>query len=335
MEHSKEFLEIAEDARKRVKEVSVAETQERIKTGANLIDVREDNEFKAGHAEGATHLGRGVIERDIVGKFPDKDAELILYCGGGFRSALAADNLQKMGYTNVFSMIGGWKAWKDAIALADARERTKEIAAQFIEKDDALGWFDALYKEAGGDIEKIPWADLEPNKFLRAFAEKTNLQGNGRRALVVGCGLGDDARFLYDLGFDVTAFDISDTAIEWARRLHADTAIKFFVADLFNPPKDWYQAFEFVVEVYTIQPLPLEMRPQVIDAVANFVELNGKLLVVTRGREDDEIPTELPWALSRQDLSRFAVNGFKETHFEEMFAEEDPVVRFVVEYEKR
>ena len=85
-----------------------------MKSGANLIDVREDREFEDGHAAGATHLGRGIIERDIVGKFPEKSAELILYCGGGFRSALAADNLQKMGYTSVFSMAGGWRAWKDA-----------------------------------------------------------------------------------------------------------------------------------------------------------------------------------------------------------------------------
>ena len=114
MEHSEEFLQITSDAKSRIREVSVEETQERIKHGANLIDVREDNEFAAGHAEGAIHLGRGVIERDIVGKFPDKNAELILYCGGGYRSALAADNLQKMGYTNVFSMAGGWKAWKES-----------------------------------------------------------------------------------------------------------------------------------------------------------------------------------------------------------------------------
>jgi len=335
MEHSKEFLEIAENARQRVKEVSVAETQERIKDGANLIDVREDNEFEAGHATGATHIGRGVIERDIVGKFPDKTSELVLYCGGGFRSALAADNLQKMGYTNVFSMIGGWKAWKDASALADARERTKEIAAEFSEKGDALGWFDALYAEAGGDIEKIPWADLEPNKFFRAFAEKTDLQGDGRKALVVGCGLGDDARFLYDSGFAVTAFDISETAIEWAKKLHADTTIDFHAADLFAPPRGWLGNFEFVLEVYTIQPLPLDMREKTIDAIANFVAEKGKILVVTRGREDDEIPTELPWALSRKDLSRFEANGLKQTHFEEMLGdEEEPIVRFIVEYKR-
>ena len=114
MEHSKEFLEIAEDAKSRVREVSVAETLGKIKAGANLIDVREDNEFQIGHARDAVHLGRGIIERDIIGKFPDKNAELILYCGGGYRSALAAVNLQKMGYTNVLSMAGGWSAWKEA-----------------------------------------------------------------------------------------------------------------------------------------------------------------------------------------------------------------------------
>jgi len=116
MEHSKEFLELAETAKSRVKEVSVAETLEKVEKGAALIDVREDNEFAAGHAAGAVHLGRGVIERDIVEKFPDKNAELILYCGGGYRSALAAENLQKMGYENVLSMAGGWTAWTEADA---------------------------------------------------------------------------------------------------------------------------------------------------------------------------------------------------------------------------
>lgn len=119
MEHTKEFLAIAEEARSRVREISVGETLKRIEAGARLIDVREDNEWNANHAKGATHIGRGVIERDIVGLFPDKNAELILYCGGGFRSALAADNLQKMGYKNVLSMAGGWSAWKTAGAPVD------------------------------------------------------------------------------------------------------------------------------------------------------------------------------------------------------------------------
>src|SRR6478736_2039375 len=114
MIHSAEFLEIVNDAKSRVREVTVDETQQRMKAGAVLIDVREDNEYDAAHAKGARHMGRGIIERDIVQTVPDKDAELILYCGGGFRSALAADNLQRMGYTNVWSMAGSWKAWQDS-----------------------------------------------------------------------------------------------------------------------------------------------------------------------------------------------------------------------------
>lgn len=115
MDHSPEFLQIVDDAKSRIRETDVSTTRERIENGgAVLIDVREDNEWQAGHAAGARHMGRGVIERDIVQTFPDKSTELILYCGGGFRSALAADMLQKMGYTNVYSMAGGWKAWKDA-----------------------------------------------------------------------------------------------------------------------------------------------------------------------------------------------------------------------------
>jgi len=112
MKHTEGFLKIVDDAKTRVREVTVAETLERVRAGARLIDVREDNEWERGHAAGARHMGRGVIERDIETAFPDHDAELILYCGGGFRSALACDNLQRMGYTNVFSMAGGWSAWK-------------------------------------------------------------------------------------------------------------------------------------------------------------------------------------------------------------------------------
>jgi rhodanese-related sulfurtransferase len=113
MKHSEGFLKIVDDAKSRVREVTVAEAQAR-NTAAKLIDVREDNEWEAGHAAGAIHLGKGIIERDIENTVPDKATELILYCGGGYRSALATDALQKMGYTNVFSMAGGWKAWKEA-----------------------------------------------------------------------------------------------------------------------------------------------------------------------------------------------------------------------------
>ena len=116
MKHSSEFEEIVAEAKTRVREVSVDAARERMKDGAKLIDVREDNEWDQAHAAGASHMARGIIERDIVQTFPDKGSELILYCGGGYRSALAADMLQKMGYTNVWSMAGGWKAWKEGEA---------------------------------------------------------------------------------------------------------------------------------------------------------------------------------------------------------------------------
>jgi rhodanese-related sulfurtransferase len=115
VKHSPEFLRLVDDAKSRVREVGVEATKKKLDRGeAKVIDVREDNEWNAGHIRGAEHLGRGVIERDIIERIPDKNAELILYCGGGFRSALSADNLQKMGYANVYSMAGGWRAWKEA-----------------------------------------------------------------------------------------------------------------------------------------------------------------------------------------------------------------------------
>lgn len=112
--HSPGFLKIVESVRPTVREVDVAEAQRRAAEGAILIDVREDGEWDAGHARGAIHIGKGVIERDIEQKIPDADAEIILYCGGGFRSALAASSLQQMGYRNVASMAGGWRAWQAA-----------------------------------------------------------------------------------------------------------------------------------------------------------------------------------------------------------------------------
>ena len=116
MKHSPTFLKLVEEAKKGVQETTVQEVKRRLDAGEKLIliDVREDSEWARGCLPGAVHLGRGIIERDIEQAFPDKSAPLILYCGGGFRSALSADNLQKMGYTGVVSMDGGWRGWTTA-----------------------------------------------------------------------------------------------------------------------------------------------------------------------------------------------------------------------------
>ncbi len=116
MQHNPGFLAIVDDARKRVRECQIEDLKSAIdqQQDASIVDVREESEFSAGHIPGAIHLGKGVIERDIESKIPDHNRKIYLYCGGGYRSALAADNLQKMGYSNIISVDGGFKGWKQA-----------------------------------------------------------------------------------------------------------------------------------------------------------------------------------------------------------------------------
>ena len=116
MKHSPAFLKLVEESKSRVRQTDIAEVKRRLDAGDkfHLVDVREESEWARGRLPGAVHLGKGVIERDIEKVIPDKSAPIVLYCGGGFRSALAADNLQKMGYTSVISMDGGWRAWNEA-----------------------------------------------------------------------------------------------------------------------------------------------------------------------------------------------------------------------------
>jgi len=116
MAHAEKFLALVSDAKKRIKETNVTDVKRRMDAGEKfvLVDVREESEWAQGHLPGAIHLGKGIIERDVEQSVPDSGAKIILYCGGGFRSALAADNLQKMGYKNVESMDGGWKGWTGA-----------------------------------------------------------------------------------------------------------------------------------------------------------------------------------------------------------------------------
>lgn len=116
MKHSPEFLKLVDDTKTRVRETNVQEVKQWMDSGKKfrLVDVREDREWERGHLPGAIHLGKGVIERDVRETIPEKSETIVLYCGGGFRSALAADNLQKMGYTNVLSMDGGWRGWNEA-----------------------------------------------------------------------------------------------------------------------------------------------------------------------------------------------------------------------------
>jgi 2-polyprenyl-3-methyl-5-hydroxy-6-metoxy-1,4-benzoquinol methylase len=156
-----------------------------------------------------------------------------------------------------------------------SRARARELAKTFLERGDAKGWFEALYAEAEGAAERIPWADLEPNPHLLSWLNENDARGEGRRALVVGCGLGDDAELLAARGFDVTAFDISAAAIDWVKRRYPDSEVDYVAADLFEPPPEWRGTFHLVLEVNTLQVLPSELRPDAIFAMVNCVTPGG------------------------------------------------------------
>ncbi|MGI8470261.1 MAG: class I SAM-dependent methyltransferase [Pyrinomonadaceae bacterium] len=217
-----------------------------------------------------------------------------------------------------------------------AHERAVELSKEFYDKNDAVGWFDALYAEAAGDTEKIPWADLETNPSFKAWLEKHKLNGANKKAVVVGCGLGDDAEELANYGFEITAFDISPQAIEWAKRIHPDPAVDYRVADLFALPVELKNKFDFVLEVYTIQALPLSAREKAIKAITELLAPNGELLVIERGLDEGETVENPPFPLWKSHLENFIKNGLTKIEFEDFFDnQEPPVRRFRVLYQRK
>ena len=214
-----------------------------------------------------------------------------------------------------------------------SRQFARKLAKEFIEKGDSLGWFEALYAE--GDASKIPWADQKVNPNFEAWLLQRQLQGRGKKALKVGCGLGDDAERLAELGFGVTAFDISPTAIDWCRRRFPQSKVRYLVQDLFQAPEEWKGAFDFVLESYTLQVLLPDRRKAAIRSISRFVTPGGMLLVIARGRKPEEPKGEMPWPVIREELKEFEACGLQEVNFEEYVDKEDPPVRrFRVEYRR-
>lgn len=204
------------------------------------------------------------------------------------------------------------------------RIRTRELAAEFVRKGDPLGWFEALYQEAERGDGLVPWADGEPNPRLMEFWNAHPLETAGKRALVIGSGLGDDSEQLAAWGFQTTGFDISKTAIEATKRRHPDTRVQYAVADLFHPPGEWTGAFDFVLEVFTVQALVGDLRARAIEQIARFVKPGGALLVIARGRAEGEPETPgPPWPLTRDEFDGFVRAGLREESFED-YAEPDP-----------
>lgn len=215
------------------------------------------------------------------------------------------------------------------------RSRARELAAEFAAKNNPQGWFDALYRESLTGATTIPWADLAPNPNLLEFWQKHPQTPTGP-ALVIGCGLGDDAEQFAQWGFATTAFDISETAIRMARQRFPDSPVNYVAANLLAPPPEWTAKFAIVFEAYTLQALPEEVRPAAAKSSAEFVAPQGHLLVIARGRDAGETAADLPWPLTRQEFSTFTRNGLNELSFEDYIdvRETPPARRFRAFYQR-
>ncbi len=216
------------------------------------------------------------------------------------------------------------------------RATARDLAQHHLSKGDALRWFEALYAKAEGDSSVIPWADLAPNPLLVEWLDAHGVDGRGKSALKIGCGLGDDAEELARRGFDTTAFDISRTAIAWCRKRFPRSWVNYLAGDLFHAPDELKKSFDFVLEAYTLQVLPPDMRMAAIRAISRFVGPGGQLLVIARGRDLGEDEGKMPWPLTLPELNEFETQGLRKISSEDFMDREDPPVRrFRIVYERR
>ena len=185
-----------------------------------------------------------------------------------------------------------------------------KMVKTYQENNDPTGWFDSIYKSANGDHTKVFWADLEPSPYLVSWLEKNPINKPSKRACVIGCGVGDDAEALSEFGFEVTAFDISVTAIELCKNRYKDTKVNYVVADLFDYPKEWFEKFNVVYECNTIQVLPGDYRIKARIAMSSLICKDGYILVSCRSRNQGEKENSIPLPLTKCEMDEF-VNSDK------------------------
>lgn len=187
-------------------------------------------------------------------------------------------------------------------------DRARQLSAEFVADGDPMGWFERLYTEGRAGASIVPWVQGVPNESLIEWATARfggPRAGQGRTALVVGCGTGEDAEFLAGLGLSVTGFDIAPTAIKAAREKYPESTVDYQVADLTALPAAWSGAFDLVVEIYTVQPLYGEVRAAALAALHEPVAPGGTLLVIAFAADEDEPardPAMMPWPLTREEL---------------------------------
>lgn len=198
--------------------------------------------------------------------------------------------------------------------MENLKQSTQELANTYADRGDANGWFEEFYARADGDIHKVYWADLKPSPLLLDWIEK-NPALAGKRAIMIGCGLGDDAEVLMQHGFQVIAFDISPSAIAMCRLRYPDSRVEYLVADLFNYPAEWRRGFDLVYECNTIQILVGLSRVRALEAISDLAAPGGKIIVSCRSCNNGEELNSFPVPLDRVEIDGFRRTGLTEEYF--------------------
>lgn len=209
----------------------------------------------------------------------------------------------------------------------DPDEQARRIAAESLAASDPTGWFERLYTAAEQGEAGVPWDRGAPHPVLVQWAAERELDGAGQRALVVGSGLGEDAEHVAGLGFDTVAFDVSPTAVRSARRRFPGSSVRYAVADLLDPPAEWLEAFDLVVESITVQSLPDPPRADAMANVGRMVAPGGTLLVIASARDADDDAKGPPWPLTRAEVGSFAAGGLRTVRIEELRDAAQPAIR--------
>lgn len=210
------------------------------------------------------------------------------------------------------------------------KNRTQQLISQHLQRGDGTGWFETLYAEARAGTTSVPWARMEPDAQLIDWLKAQPAPESGR-ALVIGCGLGDDAEALAAFGYATTAFDIASSAIAACKERFPQTSVDYRMADLFKLPEDWAAAYDLVFESRTLQALPWDLTEAAVANIAAQVRPGGTLLVACMGREPEESRHGIPWPLSREDLALFQNHKLKEIRFNDYI---EGGRRFFVEYRR-
>lgn len=211
----------------------------------------------------------------------------------------------------------------------------KNMVKAFQDRDDPTGWFDSIYTDAEGDHRAVFWADLEPCPYLLKWLNSCSFRHAGRTAIVIGCGVGDDAEALSAAGYEVTAFDISPEAIRLCKKRYPETGVHYLVADLFAYPEEWAESFDLVYECNTIQVLPGKYRIQARDAMVSLLAPQGYILVSCRSRRKGEQENDIPLPLDKEEIDGFIRCGLSEKSFVAYDDTQDPPVpHFFAVYQK-